>query len=230
MKTHTPEPMERRQAAQALLDSGCVSVRTDEPFRLPSGWASPVYMDCRRLISYPAARKALLAQGQALLRQAGALEGLASVAGGESSGIALAAWLSDALDVSMQYVRKRAAGHRIIEGVVSGDGPVLLVDDMMAVGQSKVRFRQALSDAGAQVQNIFVFFAYDTFPVAAELQASDVNVYALATWQDVLEVARDLGEFPDRAIAELEGFLQDPVGWSQVHGGLNPGHDAHSLK
>lgn len=230
MKTHTPEPKERRLAAQALLDSGCVSVRADEPFRLPSGWASPVYMDCRRLISYPAARKALLAQGQALLRQAGALEGLAGVAGGESSGIALAAWLSDALDVPMQYVRKRAAGHRIIEGVVPENGPVLLVDDMMAVGQSKVRFRHALSDAGAQVKNLFVFFAYDTFPVAAELEASDVNVYALATWQDVLAAARERGDFPDRAIAELEGFLQDPVGWSQIHGGLNPGHGARSLK
>jgi len=229
MKTHTPESKERRLAAQALIDSGCVSVRTDEPFRLPSGWASPVYMDCRRLISYPAARKALLAQGQALLRQAGALDGVDSVAGGESSGIALAAWLSDALDVPMQYVRKRAAGHRVIEGVIPENGQVLLVDDMMAVGQSKVRFRHALSDVGARVESIFVFFAYDTFPVAAELEASDVNVYALATWQDVLEVARELGEFPDRAIAELEGFLQDPVGWSQIHGGLNPGHAARSL-
>ena len=154
MKTHTPESRERRVAARALIDSGCVAVRADEPFRLPSGWASPVYMDCRRLISYPSARKALLAQGQALLRQAGALDGVAGVAGGESSGIALAAWLSDALDMPMQYVRKRAAGHRIIEGVVPESGKVLLVDDMMAVGQSKVRFLHALSEAGAQVDVI----------------------------------------------------------------------------
>ncbi len=84
--------------AQALLAAGCVQLPAEEPFRLPSGWASPVYIDCRRLISFPALRRQLVARGLRVLQAAGALEGLAAVAGGESSGIALAAWVADALD------------------------------------------------------------------------------------------------------------------------------------
>ena len=48
------QALDKQKVARILFDTGCVQVRRDEPFRLPSGWASPIYMDCRKLISYPA--------------------------------------------------------------------------------------------------------------------------------------------------------------------------------
>ncbi|MEO8857199.1 MAG: orotate phosphoribosyltransferase [Burkholderiaceae bacterium] len=216
---HLSSPSSRRVAA-ALIESGCVSVRTDEPFRLPSGWASPVYMDCRRLISFPAARQTILTQALAVLQERNCVDGLAGVAGGESSGIALAAWIAHALNLPMQYVRKRAAGERQIEGVIHQGDKVLLVDDLMAAGHSKLRFCKALIDAGAQVEDLLVVFSYGTFPLAAELDTLNVRVHALATWQDVLAAARERGDFPASAIDELRDFLDDPVRWSQSHGGL----------
>ena len=118
-----------QQAAAWLLDAGCVEVRTDAPFLLPSGWASPVYMDATRLISLPTIRRELMKQGVQRLLDAGALQGLSAVAGGESSGIAFAAWFAEKLDMPLQYVRKRAVGSRQIEGTVEPGGKVLLVDD-----------------------------------------------------------------------------------------------------
>ncbi len=92
---------------------GCVHVsRRRAAFALPSGWASPVYMDCRRLISFPAIRRELVKFSIGLLRGRGALDGIESVAGAEASGIALAAWIADALDLPMQYVRKKPKGFR----------------------------------------------------------------------------------------------------------------------
>ena len=85
----------RRQAAGWLLDAGCVEARTTDPFRLPSGWTTPVYMDGSRLISYPSIRRELMKLGMQRLLDAGALQGLGGVAGGESSGIAFAAWLAE---------------------------------------------------------------------------------------------------------------------------------------
>ena len=78
MKIQAPNDPARNVAAK-LIDAGCVSVRTDEPFRLPSGWASPVYMDCRRLISFPAIRRELVGLGVDMLKARGRLDGLASV-------------------------------------------------------------------------------------------------------------------------------------------------------
>ena len=45
------------ETAKLLLDIGAVNFRPDEPYTLTAGWASPVYIDCRRLISFAEARR-----------------------------------------------------------------------------------------------------------------------------------------------------------------------------
>lgn len=209
-----------RTIARALLDAGCMKARSDEPFRLPSGWASPVYMDCRRIISYPAIRRKVVALSLELLKSRGCLDGVTSIAGGEASGIALAAWLADALDLPLQYVRKKPVGQTQIEGVVKPGDRVLLVDDVMAGGYSKWKFCRALAAAGATVKDAFVIFNYRTFPAEELLAPLGVTVHALSTWQDVLAVARESGTFGPAALAEFEDFLADPPRWSQAHGGV----------
>ena len=49
-----------QQAAEILIDIGAVSIRTDTPFTLTSGKKSPVYVDCRRIISFPKERQKLM--------------------------------------------------------------------------------------------------------------------------------------------------------------------------
>ena len=218
IKQHTPDA-DSKIVAAALLDAGCVTARTDEPFRLPSGWASPVYIDCRRLISFPAIRRDLVARAMSLLSAKGALDGVASVVGGEASGIALAAWLAEALNLPMQYVRKKQAGQSQIEGVLEAGSKVLLVDDMMAGGQSKLRFCQALCAGGVHVEDLFIVFDYDTFPTETLLGPLGVKVHALATWRDVLAVAVERNSFPTRVLDELADFLRDPAAWSGNRGG-----------
>lgn len=210
----------RHAMANLLFDAGCIAARADEPFRLPSGWASPVYMDCRRLISFPAIRRAIVLQSLTDLRIAGALEGLHSIVGAESSGIAMAAWLAEKLDLPLLYVRKKPVGHKHIEGVLEPGSRVLLVDDMMAAGQSKMRFLRSLIEAGAVVSDLFVVFSYGTFSAEAALAAHGVRVNALAQWSDVLEVAKTRQIFTRAALDELESFLENPVHWSQKHGGI----------
>ena len=209
-----------RTVAQALLNAGCVEVHTDEPFRLPSGWASPVYMDCRKIMSFPAVRRELVSLSMDLLSSHGCLDGITSIVGCEASGIALAAWLAEALDLPMQYVRKKSAGHTQVEGVFKQGDLVLLVDDLMAGGHSKVKFYHTLASAGVAVKDLFVIFDYGTFPTRDLLDPLGVAVHSLATWQDVLAAACDAGTFEPRALAEIEAFLYDPPRWSQAHGGI----------
>ena len=42
--------------AKMLLEIDAVHFRTEKPFMFTSGLASPVYIDCRKLISYPRIR------------------------------------------------------------------------------------------------------------------------------------------------------------------------------
>src|SRR5215475_12010299 len=46
--------------AKMLLEVDAVRFMTDKPFTFTSGWASPVYTDCRRLISFPRVRRTLM--------------------------------------------------------------------------------------------------------------------------------------------------------------------------
>ena len=209
-----------RVAAGLLLDAGCMAVRSDEPFRLPSGWASPVYMDCRRLVSFPRIRRELLALGLRQLQAGGALEGVRAVAGCETSGIPLAAWMAETLDLPLLVVRKQPTAQLPVEGVVEAGAPVLLVDYMMAAGHSKTRFRRSLLQSGAVVQDLFVLFDYGTFQTGTLLAPLGLRAHSLARWANVLPVACERGLFGDRALAEVRRFLHNPGGWSQAHGGI----------
>jgi orotate phosphoribosyltransferase len=107
-----------------------------------------------------------------------------------------------------------------IEGTFGEGARVLLVEDLATDGGSKKIFTDALRQAGAVVEHAFVVFYYGVFPHAeATLRELGLRLHALATWWDVLPEARALGRFPPETLAEVEKFLEDPVGWSGAHGG-----------
>jgi orotate phosphoribosyltransferase len=211
-----------KEVARMLLEAECVSARTGEPFRLPSGWASPVYMDCRRLAAFPPIRRELVRRTLDLLREREGVAGVECVVGCEASGIAMAAWLADALDLPMQFIRKRARGNVRIEGPSLQGRRVLLVDDLMAAGVTKLDFVAAIHDAGAELRDLSVTFDYGTFGAEQSLAAHGVRTHALATWADVLAALGSSQAFDDAARVELADFLTDPRQWSLEHGGKGP--------
>lgn len=211
------------ETARILLRIGAIGARLDPPFTFTSGWASPVYVDVRRLISYPAERRHVIAAaGQAL----GCAPGQApfdAVAGGETAGIPYAAWLAEACALPMLYVRKQAKGfgrNARIEGNLHEGERVLLVEDLATDGASKLSFANALREAGAVVDRAFVVFFYGIFPGAlATLTEAGLNLTFLATWWDVLREAEATRAFPAPTLTEVRAFLENPIAWSAAHGG-----------
>jgi len=97
---------------------------------------------------------------------------------------------------------------------------VLLVEDMTTDGGSKVNFVNALRKAGVKCDHTFVIFYYDIFPDGLKLLRDlGVTHHHLATWWDVLKVAKASGKFDSGKLAEVETFMRDPRGWSKAHGG-----------
>src|SRR5262245_61357688 len=56
------------ETAQALLELHAVLVYEGRPFIYTTGWASPVYVDCHRVMSRPDLRRGLMDHAAALLR------------------------------------------------------------------------------------------------------------------------------------------------------------------
>jgi orotate phosphoribosyltransferase len=209
--------------AKMLLEVEAVSFMKDKPFIFTSGRASPVYTDCRRIISFPHVRQTLIEFGiSTVLREAG-FEAFDAVAGGETAGIPYAAWMADRLNLPMLYVRKKPKGfgrNAQIEGHVVEGQRVLLVEDLTSDGGSKVNFCKALRAANLRVEHCFVVFFYDIFPQSEKILGDlGVKLHALATWWDVLAVAKESGKFDPAILSEVEKFMRDPDGWSKAHGG-----------
>ena len=141
------------------------------------------------------------------------------VAGGETAGIPYAAFLAERLEKPMLYVRKKPKGFgrmAQIEGHIEGEGKkVLLVEDLQTDGGSKKVFINALREAGTIVEHAFVVFHYGIMPASEENnKAMGIQLHALATWWDVLNVAKDLGYFDQETLTEVDAFLNDPDGWA----------------
>jgi orotate phosphoribosyltransferase len=210
--------------AKMLLEVEAIRFMEDKPFIFTSGWASPVYTDCRRLISFPRVRQTLIDFGAATVFRDIGFEQFDTVVGGETAGIPFAAWMADRMMLPMQYVRKKPKGfgrNAQIEGHLEPGQRVLLVEDLTTDGRSKVNFCNALREADTTVEHCLVFFFYDIFPEGRRILGDlGVTLHSLATWWDVLAAARASGRFDAEKLAEVEKFMHDPAGWSKAHGGV----------
>src|SRR6202142_886143 len=217
----TPSEIDAAETtARILLETEAVLFSPDNPFTFTSGRLSPVYLDCRRRISFPRPRRKLMDMGAKLIENRIGFESLDAIAGGETAGIPFAAWIADRLSLPMLYVRKPAKGfgrNAQIEGELKDDARVLLVEDLASEGTSKLNFVRAIRQAGGRIDDAFVIFNYGIFPqIDTSLAAEGITLLALATWWDVAATAQRLGRFGPGQYAAVESFLKNPEAWSKA--------------
>jgi orotate phosphoribosyltransferase len=211
-----------RTTARILLEIGAVHFRPQDPFVLTSGRSSPVYIDCRKIISFPRARKKIIDLAIQRIEAEIGFESLDAVAGGETAGIPFAAWIAERLALPMLYVRKKPKGFgrgAQIEGDMRPAWRCLLVEDLATDGQSKVNFIDAIRAADGRVSHAFVVFNYGILPGVETLGKLGVRLHALATWRDMLAAAEAAGVLEAGDAGQVRAFLDDPDGWSAAHGG-----------
>ena len=219
-----PDALTAVMTARMILEAGAVKYSAEQPFFLSSGWASPVYIDVPRLISFPRIRRTLMdLAAETVLTRIG-FEQLDTVVGTESTGIAYAAWIAERLSLPLQFVRRRARGfgrEAQIEGSLKPGARVLLVDDITTDGRSKVAHCRTLRALDARVEHVLVLFFYDIFSEARALFSElKITLHYLATWRDILAEARASGYFAGPTALEVERFLEAPARWSLEHGGI----------
>lgn len=212
------------QTARMLWEISAVHFRSDEPYTFTSGLKSPVYIDCRKLISFPRIRSAVSDFGVATVLRDSGFEKYDVVAGGETAGIPYAAFIAERLGLPMIYIRKKPKGfgrNARIEGDLRDGQRVLFVEDLTTDGGSKIGFANAIREVGAEVTDTFSVFYYDIFKDApATLAEHGMKLHYLCTWHDVLAVAREQELFDAETLGEVEAFLNAPLKWSKANGGI----------
>ena len=148
-----------RIVAKFLWEIDAIKVSVEKPFQMASGKLSPFYIDCRLLISYPLPRSIITEYGCLLYDELGLDADY--IAGGETAGIPFAAWLAEKLRKPFVYVRKKPKGYGLtsqLEGKIDSDKSVLLYEDLITDGKSKLNFISGIRNAGCSVKNCLVVF------------------------------------------------------------------------
>lgn len=221
--SYYPKDVIAREASKILIETEAVLFNADEPYTYTSGRKGPVYVDCRKLISFPRARGILMDMACSLIHENVGCESLDVIAGGETAGIPYAAFLSERMNLPMAYVRKKPKGFgrmAQIEGDMAEGSKVILVEDLQTDGGSKEVFVNALREAGATVEHAFVVFHYGIFEASQRnMDKLGITLHSLTSWPEVLQTARDNGYFDTKTLDSVQAFLNDPVQWSVDHGG-----------
>ena len=203
--------------AEKLINIESVQFSFNNHFTLTSGLKSPVYVDCRKIISFIDERNFIMNEAISYFKK-NKLE-FDLVAGGETAGIPYAAIISEKIKKPMLYVRKKPKGfgkNQQIEGEFEENQNAILIEDLATDGGSKVIFVEAIRKAGLVVKDIFVIFYYDIFNFEdSVLSKLDVKIHSLCTWKDIISVIENKNLFSQNDIGNLKEFLSSPDEWRE---------------
>ena len=201
--------------AEKLIDIESVQFSFNNHFTLTSGLKSPVYVDCRKIISFVEERTLIMNTAIKYINE-NKLE-FDLVAGGETAGIPYAAFISEKIKKPMVYIRKQPKGfgkNQQIEGNFNKNQKAILVEDLATDGGSKIIFVEAMRKAGLAVKDIFVIFYYDIFKFEESvLSKLNVKLHSLCTWKDIISVLERRNTFSQTDIENLKEFLSRPDDW-----------------
>lgn len=206
-----------RHVARALLTLDAIGFAQGAPIRFKSGILSPVYVDNRKLPSFPAHWKKILQGMKALIAQKKISFDI--IAGIESAGIPHSSALGYMLGKPSVFVRKEEKDHgtkkRIEGGSVKGKR-VLLIEDLVTTGMSSLSGVQALRDEGATVKDCLVIVRYG-FPEASEaFKKAGVRLHALAPFSTLLKEAVALKKCTAKQAVEVKKWYANPWGWTKL--------------
>jgi orotate phosphoribosyltransferase len=158
-------------------------------FTLVSGETSPIYVDLRALPSHPEAFD-IVTDGLAEIAKK---SDATVLAGMETAGIPLAAAVAIKTGLPMAYIRKKPKDYGTksrVEGIISENDKVLLIDDLMTRGTSKLDFLEPVRAMGAKVEDLGIVLDREQGGEEAMVKEG-INLHKLVTLKQLMSYMLD---------------------------------------
>ena len=206
----------KKQFASKLLQIKAIKLQPNNPFTWASGWKSPFYCDNRKTLSYPDLRSYVkLELTHAILEHFPQAEAVAGVATGA---IAQGALVADALSLPFVYVRSKPKDHgleNLIEGELKHGTKVVVVEDLISTGGSRLKAVEAVRKYGCEVVGMVASYTYG-FGVAQEaFENAGVQLVTLTDYEHVVAQALETGYIAEADVELLNEWRKDPAHWKQ---------------
>lgn len=168
--------------ARALFEAGCVQFGD---FVLHSGAHSPIYIDLRRLVTYPALLSEVARHYVRLLKPLH-YQRLAAI---PYAALPIGTAVALQVGVPLLYPRREAKSYgtrRAIEGEYRAGERVVLLDDLITSGESKLEALEPLLQAGLVIKDVVVLIDREQGG-AQELGAHGYRLHAVATLREIVD-------------------------------------------
>lgn len=192
-----------RSLILALHDAGCVQFGD---FTLASGVRSPIYLDLRRLASYPALLAAAAAVYAELLRPL-PYDRLAAV---PYAALPIAAAIALITQSSLIYPRKEVKAHgtgQAIEGVFRPGERVVVIEDLVTSGGSVLQAIAPLEAAGLAVSDVAVLIDREQGG-PQKLAAAGYRLHAAVTLSEIIQTLRQAGRITAQQAADVTLYIK----------------------
>jgi len=201
-----------------LWENGAIKINIEQPFKLASGNYSPIYINCRQVISDPAFMHLFTGFVHSVCKRSGLK--IDMIAGGETAGIPFGAYVAQSMSLPFVYVRKAKKGHGIANLIEGGDVSgkrVLLVEDLITDAGSKLHFIEALKAGNGIAENVLVLFDRNQGGREA-LAALGIKLHALTDLDTALDVAGQMNLLSGEDLKSVENYLEHPAEWHEERG------------
>lgn len=208
------------KVAKLLLKLSAITLRPKKPFRFSSGILSPVYTDCRILISSPKERKIIRdLYVEAISKQKNKID---VIAGTATAGIPHAAWIAEKMKLPMVYVRGKAKDHgkgNQIEGALKKGQRVAVIEDLISTGESSVGAARAIREAGGKVDYIFSIITYEMKKSVDNFTSNKIKLISLTKFKDVVAAAALKNNYIKKEDQQvILEWVKDPPSWGKKMG------------
>lgn len=188
---------------EALFDIGCVRFGD---FVLRSGKHSPVYIDLRRLASYPRVLDQA-ARIYARLLQSLRFQRIAAI---PYAALPIGTAVSLTLEVPLIYPRKEVKRYgtgRAIEGEYATGQQVVLLDDLITDGGSKLEVIESLRKEGLAVEHVVVLIDRESGG-AEQLKEAGCHLHAAFTLREMMRELARSGRITSAQVSDVEAYLR----------------------
>jgi uridine monophosphate synthetase len=194
--------MKYTSLADGLLEAGCVKFGE---FTLKSGAKSPIYIDLRRLVAFPELLKEAAA-AYAEIMQGLEFDQLAAL---PYAAMPIGTAISLHGGWGMIYPRKEVKGYGTqvkIEGVYDAGQRIVVIDDLVSSGGSKLEGIQKLKTVGLEVEDIVVLI--DRQPEGVDFMGEHgYKLHSVFTLPQLLDHWEKNGSVDAKMIVRAREFL-----------------------
>lgn len=201
----------REEIVHDLLQIKAVQINPENQFTWTSGIKSPIYCDNRLTMSYPEVRKKIVKAFVQIIEENGLKPDV--IAGCATAGIPHAAWISEALDLPMVYVRSKPKGHgkgNQIEGALKEGQRVVVIEDLISTGGSSINAADAIKAFGAEVVSVLAIFSYNLKETAGRFEKAGYPLETITNVDKLLEALVQTGKLSNEqksSVAEWRNNL-----------------------